>query len=277
MPRLTIIGRKDYGAPDPITVGHEVPHEQFRGLVLHHDAIPYNGATADPIAEAKRRAKRLVTVRPDLGPDWPYSWGLAPDDNDPEHVILVEGRGWRRTGAHTLGFNSTRYGVVIFGDYTGRTMTAGQILGFRFLGAWLADAGNAAGTLLHRDVRPTACPGNGPTPLKAWLQPPFGPTDIEAVIGPAPAPPAVVVPLYEPPLTLERVRYALESPDGGTWVLTEDGAVYGLAGARYYGGANGKPYFEGRRAFRLEYATDDRGRHRYVIVASSGERYGPNF
>ena len=58
----------------------------------------------------------------------------------------------------------------------------------------------------------------------------------------------------------------------GVYLLATSVAVYALMGAQYQGGANGKPYFQGRTAARLEMANGS-----YAIVATSGERYGPGF
>lgn len=79
------------------------------------------------------------------------------------------------------------------------------------------------------------------------------------------APPTKVTPMWNPPLS---VVASLDAPERGVWLLAPDGAIYAFAGAQYRGGANGQPYFEGRRAARLE--ANGEG---YVIVAESGERY----
>lgn len=94
---------------------------------------------------------------------------------------------------------------------------------------------------------------------------------------PLPPPPATTpgVTVYNPPLTLPRpIASSAKDPlNGGSWILLTDGAIYALDGARYLGAANGKGYFLGRTAQRLEITPDGR----YIIVATSGEKYGPNF
>lgn len=76
------------------------------------------------------------------------------------------------------------------------------------------------------------------------------------------------------PVQFEPIVDQLNDPaTGGVFLLATSGAVYALMGAPYQGGANGKPYFQGRTAARLEFAADGR----YAIVATSGERYGPGF
>lgn len=75
------------------------------------------------------------------------------------------------------------------------------------------------------------------------------------------------------PYQFEPVVDELTLPTGGILLLATSGAVYALLGAPYQGAANGKDYFRGRTAARLELTSDGR----YAIVATSGERYGPGF
>ncbi|HEV7534036.1 MAG TPA: CHAP domain-containing protein [Acidimicrobiia bacterium] len=75
------------------------------------------------------------------------------------------------------------------------------------------------------------------------------------------------------PYQFEPVVDELTLPTGGILLLATSGSVYALLGAPYQGGANGKDYFRGRTAARLELTSDGR----YAIVATSGERYGPGF
>lgn len=78
-------------------------------------------------------------------------------------------------------------------------------------------------------------------------------------------------PAFDPPVQL-RIVADLGAPTGGVWILLEDGAIWTLGNAQYKGGTNGKDYFAGRKAARLEPSGDG-----YVIVATSGEKYGPVF
>ncbi len=57
------------------------------------------------------------------------------------------------------------------------------------------------------------------------------------------------------------------------YLLTSDGAVYAGNPAVYHGGCNGKPYFFGRTAQDLKVLADGT----YIIIATSGEQYGPVF
>lgn len=87
----------------------------------------------------------------------------------------------------------------------------------------------------------------------------------------ASVPKEVVMPEYDPPHVLQPIVASERDPmTGGLWLLAASGSIYAYEGARYFGGADGKNYFVGRRAARLE-ANDQGG---YDIIAASGERYG---
>lgn len=81
-----------------------------------------------------------------------------------------------------------------------------------------------------------------------------------------------VLPLFEPPIQTEPIVADLACPTGGAWCLAASGAVYGWGGAPHLGAPNGKDYFAGRKAARLEPVDG-----KYRVVAESGETYGPGF
>jgi hypothetical protein len=159
--------------------GYHVPHEQFIGLVIHHTVVGYWG---DPIAYMRR----LQTSRPDLTLEVPYSFIVMPGATD-EDAIIGFGRGWERTGAHTIGYNSTRYGVAFAGDFTEVAPTSGMLAAVREIGSQLADPINAVWTLGHRDTGyATACPGVCTMPHMEELQPPFVvPLVVQSIQSPA--------------------------------------------------------------------------------------------
>lgn len=76
-------------------------------------------------------------------------------------------------------------------------------------------------------------------------------------------------PEFNPPANLSIVA-DLAAPQGGFWLLLEDGAIWTFGAAPFKGGVNGKDYFAGRKAARLEPNGDG-----YAIIATSGERYVP--
>src|SRR5690606_10278421 len=100
--------------------GHPKPHESFRRLVIHHTvmALPdfdRDGVFFGDLDDIREYMIRLSEARPDLywrgRPEVPYSfvhfYGERPEDG-----IVVEGRGFGRTGAHTGNWNSKVYGCA---------------------------------------------------------------------------------------------------------------------------------------------------------------------
>lgn len=87
--------------------------------------------------------------------------------------------------------------------------------------------------------------------------------------------PQKVAPMYDPAIVIEPIVADLGCPTGGAWNLASSGAVYAWGGAPYHGGANGKAYFNGRKAARVELpnAQEVSAGKVYTIVATSGERY----
>lgn len=176
---LHVLHRADWGA-DPTTAGFSAPESQFVGLVLHHTVT--NLPATDDIEKVKEHARYIQSIRPDLpgnqdgSPEWPYSFGVAEHTNL-DSAWIVEGRGRGRTGAHTAGYNSTRYGIALMGDFTSRPMSPGMIKAVRYLGAVLLGTHTEA-TLGHRQTYATACPGTEAFGQIGRLQPPFTKHDI---------------------------------------------------------------------------------------------------
>lgn len=280
-PRSTFIARPAYGNTPAPTVGYPIDLKQVRGLVVHHDVIPFDRHAGDVLAEARAHAAHLITARPDLGHDWPYSFGLAPDVADPDHTIIVEGRGFGRSGAHTAGWNSTRYGVVLFGDYRTDRITPGQVRGARWLGAQLFRSQDAAITWGHHDApgNATECPAMHGEDLVTLAQPPFTAADI-AIFQGGPVPSIPVQPGISPidPASMPGpIVDELDDPDaGGTWVLFEDGSVWTFGTARFFGAPAGTDYWrnENSPARRLIPFRDARGRNRYLVRDAKGHDYG---
>lgn len=215
MGKIELLTRTQWGAYDLPRLGWVVPLEQFVGLVGHHtvmvlgdtDADGYANGDLDDIGAYMRRLQD--GARPDLGRDVPYSWVIFEgiDDN---HAIICEGRGLFRTGAHTAGYNSTRWGCAFAGDYTYRSPSPGQYAAFNLIGAMLADPVNAQPTLRHGDTVATACPGAS-TDL-SQCQPPF---------------------IAAPPKEEDMVRYILRygpNLDDEPWL-----AIYESGRVRYLG------------------------------------------
>lgn len=182
---LTVMHRDDWGG-GPVRRGYEEQHVQFRGLVIHHTVTIVRDWDGDGIImgdldDLARHQRYLQTVREaDLGPEVPYSWTVAPHP-DPKRATILEGRGWGRTGAHTAGLNSTRYGVAIIGNTSTTPITPGVVAAVRFLGGWLHDQPSVVATTGHRDHKATECPGGTMYAAMPEVQPPFNLTDSEEV------------------------------------------------------------------------------------------------
>lgn len=159
---------------------HRVPHQQFKGLAVHHTVTNWNpddytgenyGDLQHDIGTAMRA---LLFSRPDLGPEVPYSF-VVFQDPDPNLAWLAEGRGLSFTGAHTAGYNSTVYGVAMYGNYDLRDPTPGMAEAIYTVGTWLADPIGARPTIFHYDVSATACPGGRSFLIRDLVKPPFYP------------------------------------------------------------------------------------------------------
>lgn len=200
---IAYLDRAAWGAsPLGVSSGHAVDPAQFVGLVLHHTVFAFTdrdrdsmrGGDLDDVASYMRV---LQHARPDLGDEVPYSWVVFAGVDD-DSCVIAEGRGRGRTGAHTAGLNSSRYGIAVAGNTdTDQPMTAGMIAGIRWLAATvLVDPDGAVGTIGHQQAPPyyqngtnlnaTGCPGGDGMAHLDQLQPPFAaPTTEDDHVTPA--------------------------------------------------------------------------------------------
>jgi hypothetical protein len=95
-----------------------------------------------------------------------------------------------------------------------------------------------------------------------------------------PAPSAgKVKPMYDPPLQITvPIAASLPCPTGGDWLLGTNGAIFAFD-CPNFGAADGKSYFAGRTAARLELRETDPAKWSnanpaYRIVDTAGEGYG---
>lgn len=183
----------------------------------------------------------------------------------------IEGRPINAQGGATLGYNGTSRAYCFIGDFSSRKdkptpaalEACAEDLAADTRAGWLRPGGHP--THGHRDLVATACPGGE---LYSWLPWLRGRVTQLLTVG-------KVAPMYNPPHQLEPVVADLACPTGGAWLLAASGAVYAYGGAPYFGGTNGRPWFAGRQAARLELPTVDEAAagKRYVVIAGSGERY----
>lgn len=177
--RVTFLRRADWGASRP-PLGHAVEPRIQDHQVVHHSASWIGDDGRDhvyAVDEAAAAMRVLETARPDLGLDIPYHFVLWPGGQS--HVIVAEGRGMGRTGAHAPGHNRSGVGVCFAGNYHApaggvSTVPDELIVGCRWIGAELMSAPEIGPTLDHAGTgRATACAGDAIRARLAELQPPF--------------------------------------------------------------------------------------------------------
>lgn len=176
-PGLTYLTRADWGARTDIPrLGHPVNRLDRTEAIMHHTVIIDNDATPnrwETLAEVKAKMVQLQTIRPDLGLDVPYN-DVAFHMEDGT-LIICEGRGFDRTGAHTHAHNTRGSATAGQGNFhLGQTVNpyAGHWsrwwgyqkydMGMENLGTVRPTSGPNAGAIAfgHRDLIATGCPGD---------------------------------------------------------------------------------------------------------------------
>lgn len=168
------LNRRNWGARTGLPRrGHLIGAAKRTEVFVHHTVIVDGDASLnewDDLADVRATMQRLQTSRPDLGMDVPYStvaFCMASGD-----LVLCEGRGLDRTGAHTFGHNRSALGVAFQGNFTRRPLPRTLDEQLILLGDWLRglrrDRGfTQLGTVrppgrqvwAHRDILSTLCPG----------------------------------------------------------------------------------------------------------------------
>lgn len=168
--------REQWGADPALPrLGHPVDPVKRTEVFVHH-TVTLDGddtkSTWETWDEIAAHMRRLQKIRPDLGLDVPYS--AVVHVTPAGGLVICEGRGYDRTGAHSVGHNTAALGFSWAGDFDGhpppapildKAMTAfGAYLhelratGFPRLGSRRAVAGGRT-VWGHRDIKATACPG----------------------------------------------------------------------------------------------------------------------
>ena len=176
-PGLTYLTREDWGVRTDIPrLGHSVNRLDRTEAIMHHTVIIDNDATPnrwETLAEVKAKMVQLQTIRPDLGRDVPYNFvAFHMEDGS---LIICEGRGFDRTGAHTHGHNTRgmatagqgnfQLGQAVdpYADHWSRWWGYQKYdMGMENLGSSRPTEGPNAGAIAfgHRDLIATGCPGD---------------------------------------------------------------------------------------------------------------------
>lgn len=148
-------------------LGHLVAPDNRDGFIEHHTVG--GKRTSHTEAEALVYGRKLQTIRPKLGLDVPYNFSVSYISPfiGRDRLLVCEGRGWHRTGAHTAGHNTSKIAFGWQGDWD--TGTAARLDDAQqALGRWAIEQANLeiAGhqitteqTYGHRQFKDTACPG----------------------------------------------------------------------------------------------------------------------
>jgi hypothetical protein len=185
-PQLRYVTRKGWQADTSIPrLGEFVPRSQRTHVFVHHTVIVDNDETPniwESEAEIFASMRRLQKVRPDLGLDVPYNFVVFMSTVN-DGIIVCEGRGEDRAGAHTKGHNTKSIATSFAGDFENKIMPPPEIERrmepYAAFLTWLRtsashpDLGhfeplsklgslkpNGRSLFFHRDVKATACPGS---------------------------------------------------------------------------------------------------------------------
>jgi hypothetical protein len=183
-PKIEYLTRQQWGArTDLPRLGYFVPANRRTELHVHHTtAVDNNDTTPNrwERSEAIRYMRILQTVRPDLGLDVPYSRTYAVLED--LSVMIFEGRGDHRTGAHTAGHNTAGFGWSLLGNFDRQDDQARIAVlkvienEARYLKANgfpnLCSVKSPKGWDVwgHRDSKQTSCPGSTVYPHLAALE-----------------------------------------------------------------------------------------------------------
>ena len=187
IPGLNFFDREGWGAnPNRPRKGRKVARSRRTHVIIHHTVLADSDDDTPNIWEResviKKNMRRLQVIREnDLGADVPYSF-VAYFVKRQSGVVICEGRGEDRTGAHTKGHNTRGIGIAIAGNFESETVAGIEFskrihLLSAFLG-WLKNNPSHPGygdfkpmkklgdlrphdrrVFVHRDFKNTDCPG----------------------------------------------------------------------------------------------------------------------
>ena len=196
----------------------------------------------------------------------------------PSESFITNGQGGKRSLQVCLS-GDRRFHAVTDSDIE----LVGQAVAEARARGWVSDAPEV---FVHGDTDATECPGTHVHERRDDLEAAcHASSPLHLTASAAPVAPKVR-PTFAPALRLPPVVAGHKDPEaGGAWVLAEDGAVFSFGGARHAGGANGRSWFKGRKAARIEPPFfGEQGRVDgqpvpcvYVIISESGHRFALPF
>jgi hypothetical protein len=172
--RVIVLSRDEWGAKPLPRLGNLVDRRKRREVFIHHTVIVDGDATInewEDLDEVKAKMQQLQTIRAaDLGKDVPYNFvAFCMANGD---LVLGEGRGLDRSGAHTVGHNQSAIAVSFQGNFEKAPLPAKLDSQLAALGNWLRDLRTREGFVNlgvdhplgrdvfgHREVKSTDCPG----------------------------------------------------------------------------------------------------------------------
>lgn len=184
VPGLVFVSREAWrpnlGLP---RLGGSVDRNARTHVIVHHTVTPDTDDTPNVWENEEdvfAQMRRLQVARPDLGFDVPYNFVVFLFNGNA--LIVCEGRGEDRTGAHTKGHNTAGIAMSFAGNFDAIAIPASEVasrmhLLSKFLG-WLKFSAshpeygdhpplrnlgslrpNGRNVFLHKDFKNTACPG----------------------------------------------------------------------------------------------------------------------
>jgi matrix metalloproteinase-14 (membrane-inserted) len=179
-PRAVWMTRSEWGADTSIPrLGATVAATDRTEVFIHHTVTPNGGSTPnewETLDKVKGTMRGLQRSRPELGLDVPYNVvAFCMSNGD---LVLCEGRGLERSGAHTPGrdtngiaHNTSAIAISFAGNFERspppRLDDQLRLLSNWLLELWLCRGFTKLGSVRpagrevwgHRDVDKTACPG----------------------------------------------------------------------------------------------------------------------
>ena len=174
-PGVQYLSRREWGADTGLPrLGGHYPADVPTEAIQHHTVIIDNDATPnrwESVAEISPKMRQLQKIRPDLGLDVPYSYvAFLMKYNHKPGLVLCEGRGPYRHGAHTKYHNRTGRAMAIEGNLELGNPISEYVEMLSWAWGWIKDEhglvnlgsvrpANGGIVHAHRDFAQTACPG----------------------------------------------------------------------------------------------------------------------